>query len=67
MKLGRYTDALKNSEKVMTLCEDLKEEFGEDYPIVASKFYMQQGKLAFVMNKLDAAEKAAEQGIVLVQ
>ncbi len=28
---------------------------------------MQQGKLAFVMNKLDAAEKAAEQGIVLVK
>ncbi len=67
MKLGRYKDALKNSEKVMQLCQDLKEEFGEDYPIVASKFYMQQGKLAFVMNKLDAAEQAAEQGIVLVK
>ena len=51
----------------MELCEGLREEFGEDYAIVASKFYMQQANLAFVSNKLDAAEKAASQGIVLVQ
>lgn len=58
---------MANSEKVMELCEGLREEFGEDYAIVASKFYMQQANLAFVSNKLDAAEKAASQGIVLVQ
>ena len=33
----------------MGMTEELKGEFAEDYSIVASKFYMQQANLAFVM------------------
>ena len=56
-----------NSDKVIGMCDDLKAEFGEDYPIVASKFYMQQANLAFVYQKYEDAEKAVTHGLDLVK
>jgi len=66
MKMGRYAAAKVNSEKVMGMCDGLKATFGEDYAIVASKFFMQQANLAFVYGKLEEAKAAAESGLELV-
>jgi len=52
LKLGKYNEALVNNQKVTGMCEGLKEEFGEDYTILASKFYKQEADLAFIMGKL---------------
>ena len=41
IKIGRYTDAQVNNEKVVGMSEGLRGEFGDDYAIVASKFYLQ--------------------------
>ena len=49
------------------MCDNLEEEFGEDYPIVASKFYMQQANLAFVYQRYEDAEKAVSKGLELVK
>lgn len=49
------------------MCESLKEQFGEDYPIVASKFYMQQANLAFVHQRYEEAKNAVAKGLELVK
>ena len=67
LKLGRYGDAIKNSEKVMGMCEELKNDFEEDYNICASKFYMQHANLSFVHSKFEEAKQAALTGLALVK
>ncbi len=53
MKLGKYADAKANNDKVMEMCDNLRGAFGDDYAIVASKFYMQQANIAFVFGNLE--------------
>ena len=48
------------------MCEGLKEEFKEDYDILASKFYKQEADLAFIMGKLPEAKVAAEKGLAII-
>lgn len=67
LKLGKYAEALANNKKVTEMCEGLKGDFGEDYNILASKFYKQQADLAFVMGNLAEAKVAAEKGLELVK
>lgn len=47
--------------------EGIREDLGEDFSIVVSKFYMQQANLAYLTGKLDLAVEAAEKGIELTQ
>lgn len=51
MKVGRFSEALANSQTVIGMLDELKGAFDEDYAIVASKFLMQQANLAFVAGK----------------
>lgn len=67
LKIGRYGEAFANSQKLLDMCEELKDEFKPDYAIVASKFYMQKANLAFIMGKLEEAKDAAEKGYDLVK
>jgi len=48
------------------MCEGLKEEFKEDYDILASKFFKQAADLAFIMGKLPEAKAAAEKGLEII-
>ena len=67
LKLGNYAEALVNNQKVTGMCEGLKEEFKEDYDILASKFFKQEADLAFIMGKLPEAKAAAEKGLLLIK
>ena len=44
----------------------LKEEFKEDYDILASKFWKQKADLAFIQGKNEEAKAATEKGLELV-
>ena len=66
IKLGRYTDAQVNNGKVIGMSEALREDFGDDYAIVASKFYLQQAKLAFITRHNQDAKTAVEKGLLLI-
>ena len=66
LKIGRYADALAHSDKVMNMCESLKDELEPDYAIIASKFYMQQANIAFMHGDIQKAKDAAEKGFELV-
>ena len=66
MKIGRFEEAYEYNEFVMKTQAELKTEFGEDYAIVASKFYMQQANINFIGGDLEKAKEAAERGIELV-
>ena len=49
------------------MCEGLKQSFGVDYPIVASKFYMQKANLCFIQGRLEEAKTACARGLELVK
>ena len=49
------------------MSESLKAKFGDDYPMIASKFYLQQAKLAFITGCDQDAKVATEKGIALAE
>ena len=67
IKLGRLTEAMANNEKIMGMFEDLKADFGEDYAIICSKFYLQKANLQFFSGKLEEAKQTAVEGVKLVK
>lgn len=67
IKLGKYTEAREQNDRVIQMCEGLKAKFGDDYPIIASKFYLQQAKLAFITRRDQDAKVAVEKGIALAE
>lgn len=67
VRIGRFNDAVATSNKVIAGIEGIREDLGEDFAIVVSKFYMQQANLAFVTGKLELAIEAATKGIELTK
>ena len=51
----------------MTQQAQLKEEFKEDYEILASKFHKQEADLAFIMGDYEKAMATATKGLELVK
>ena len=66
MKLGRFTEARANSDKIIEMADGLKEAFKEDFAIVTSKFYLQNANLCFIAGDLKGALAAAKSGLELV-
>ena len=56
-----------HNEKIMGMEAGLKEEFGEDYAIVCSRFWLQKANLSFMTGKLEDAKNSAEKGLELVK
>lgn len=67
IKLGKFTEAKANSDRIIAMLEIVKPKFKEDFAIVASKFYLQRANLEFIFGKLEEAKKTCADGIALVQ
>lgn len=65
LKVGKFEESLKDSDELIERAEKLKEEFAEDYGVVASKFFVQQANVKFIAKDFPAAVEAAKKGVEL--
>ena len=65
MKVGKYEESNKASEELIKRAEKLKDDFAEDYPIVASKFFVQLANIKFILQDYESAMEAGKKGVVL--
>ena len=65
MKVGRFEESNKDSDEMIERAIKLKDEFGEDYAVVATKFYVQQASIKFILRDYQKAKESANLGISL--
>jgi hypothetical protein len=51
MKLLRFDDSLASINEAFKLRDELADEFGEDLPVVSSRYFMQLADLNFVTRR----------------
>ena len=66
-QLGRFTEAMSNSDFIMTGMQGIKTELGKNFSFVASLYYMQRAHVAFAMGSHNLAKTAVEKGIELIK
>ena len=47
--MGSFDESKANSNKAIELLEENKEEFKEDYGVLAVKYYLQAANICFIM------------------
>ena len=48
--MGSFDESKANSNKAIELLEENKEEFKEDYGVLAVKYYLQAANICFIMS-----------------
>ena len=64
--MGSFDESKANSNKAIELLEENKEEFKEDYGVLAVKYYLQAANISFIMSDFESAKKSAIKGLEIV-
>ena len=67
LKVGLFEESQASSATATTLLEELKTEFGDDYGIVATKFYLQAANVDFITGNWETARTNALKGLEIVE
>lgn len=63
MKCLKFADSLKSIQDAFEMREALKDDFGEDLPVVSARYYMQLADLYFITRKYQECVEASTKGI----
>ena len=66
LKLGLFDESKINSNKALELLEENKEEFKDDYGILAVKYYLQAANICFIMSDFEQAKNFAQKGLEII-
>ena len=67
LKAGLFEESKANSAIAITMLEELKDKFEDDYAILAIKYYLQAANINFIMANYQEARKNALKGLQIIE